>query len=53
MIQKRRKSKVRSPLLDDAEVGEARTLSEQAYRIIRAAILECRIPPAPSSTNGL
>ena len=46
MIQKRRKSKVRSPLLDDAEVGEARTLSEQAYRIIRAAILECRIPPS-------
>jgi DNA-binding GntR family transcriptional regulator len=46
MIQKRRKSKVRSPLLDDAEVGEARTLSEQAYRVIRAAILECRIPPS-------
>ena len=50
---KRRKSKVRSPLLDDAEVGEAWTLSEQAYRIIRAAILNAAFRRVPSSTNGL
>lgn len=46
MTRKRTKVQVRSPLLDEAEVGPARTLSEQAYRIIRAAILECRIPPS-------
>jgi DNA-binding GntR family transcriptional regulator len=46
MTTRKRKLKIRSPLLDDSEVGEARTLSEQAYRIIRAAILECRIPPS-------
>ncbi len=45
-MTKNRKSKIRSPLLDDNEVGEARTLSEQAYRIIRTAILECQIPPS-------
>jgi DNA-binding GntR family transcriptional regulator len=46
MTRKRAKSKLRSPLLDDADVGPARTLSEKAYRVIRAAILECRIPPS-------
>jgi DNA-binding GntR family transcriptional regulator len=45
MTSKQTKSKVRSPLLDEDEVGPPRTLSERAYRIIRAAILECRIPP--------
>jgi DNA-binding GntR family transcriptional regulator len=43
-MTRKSKSKFHSPLLEDAE--EARTLSEQAYRIIRAAILECRIPPS-------
>lgn len=46
MNAKQIKAKVRSPLLDEAEVGAPRTLSEQAYRIIRAEILECRLPPS-------
>jgi DNA-binding GntR family transcriptional regulator len=44
-MTRKSKPKVQSPLLDD-EAEEARTLSEQAYRLIRAAILECRIPPS-------
>ena len=44
MTAKQPKSKVRSPLLDEDEVGPPRTLSERAYRIIRAAILECLQP---------